>query len=53
MVDDNLAASVVMVFVCVLGVTLVSNAHSVLWAMGVFFLGVLVSLSILGGPATK
>jgi hypothetical protein len=53
MVDDNLAASVVMVFVCVLGVTLVVNAHNVLWAIGVFFGGVIVSLSILGGSSAR
>lgn len=51
MVDENLAASVVMVFVCVFAVTIVVNDLSAVWAMFVFLGGVLVSLSILGGPA--
>ncbi len=53
MVDERLAVGVVMAFTSVLGVTLVTHGGNYGWAIGVFFGGVLVSLSILGGDLSK
>ena len=53
MVDERLSVGVVMAFTSVLGVSLINFGQHHLWAVGVFFGGVLVSLSILGGPTNE
>lgn len=49
MVDERLAVGVVMVFTSVLGVSLINYGGHYILSVAVFFGGVLVSLSLLGG----
>lgn len=52
-VDEKLSVGIVMAFTSILSVNLVLHGDHFISAIAVFFGGILVSLSILGGPSTK